>query len=78
MSGSDKAVHPLDDEDRIDDTIKDTFPASDPPSNTPTSGASGGDAHGDEAKGTPHSDRHASETAAGRQEETRPAERKSH
>ncbi len=78
MSGTGKTIHPLDDEDRLDDTIEESFPASDPPPNTPVRRPSSGDAHGDEAKGTPHSDRHASETAAGRQEEKRPAEKKSH
>jgi hypothetical protein len=73
MSGT--ATHPLDDEDRIDDTVEDSFPASDPLANTPTAGAVA--PHGDEAKGTPHSDRHATETAAGRHEGNEPAERKS-
>ncbi len=77
MSGTGKTPRKRAEEERIDETIEDSFPASDPPPNTPLKRAPRGDAHGDEAKGTPHTERHESETAAGRQEGTRPAESKS-
>lgn len=60
---------------RIDEAGAESFPASDPPA---IADDQGGDAHADEARGTPDSDRHASETAAGRQDGARPAEHKTH
>ncbi len=63
---------------RVDEASEESFPASDPASFTPGKAGGGVDAHGDEAKGTPHSDRQASETAAGRHEGNQPAETKPH
>lgn len=78
MSGTGNPPQPpSDQEEQLDESIEESFPASDPPAHTPVRRPAGEDRHADEAKGTPHTDRHASETAAGRQEGTRPAESKS-
>ncbi len=69
-------------EGEIDESLEDTFPASDPPSNTPIGGtkkskeiASAHEAGGDSPSGgPPGDDRHATETAAGRQDGAEPAE----
>jgi hypothetical protein len=76
MSGTSKAgTQPqADKEERLDEMIDESFPASDPPSFTP--GGASGDPHIHEGTGVPDSGRHASETAAGRQEQRRPPETK--
>ena len=59
----------------VDEASEDSFPASDPPSFTPGSGA-GATADDTHAAGGPTGDRHATETAAGRQDGMEPPEHK--
>jgi hypothetical protein len=66
-----------DEDETVDTAVEDSFPASDPPSFTPGTGAAGDEEESpDHPKGGPHSDRHATETAAGRIEGHEVAEHK--